>query len=588
MPRDTRSKYEHWLIGSSTDVLRDDFVEKHCRGDLIDLSTSRPFSGPLMLPTKGECLKLWLFLKDEVGRHNGKSLLTGTITGMVVTAISQYWRMAGYENEAEEMKLSDGNKRKLVSSIVKSYQSLLKSRSKNNDKAKAARDTFLADMGTCLYFGVSNLRDKLQTDRVRSNLGVTVEDLDFLDDQLGPRKTWAMSSKEDQEFAARKAANLKRKLPPVSKSSAQPSEASTSHDDGDGHEDISIEEEDKENEDPDFEVNTKSRKKASDRITVSIPRNLVGPALASSLDRTKESSYSAMRNLSALISSFQTPDGDKVGLEEFNLSRSSIERARQKERQLISLQAKMEFLENLPENLALHWDGSMMEDLLGIKNEVKAILASGGYGKYKEGKLLDVIELKDKDGKNTSTGEAQAKAVYATILDWGILLAIRAFVFDTTASNTGWHSGACVRLNFLLGRVILWLACRHHINELLAKNPFHAVVGYDPSPDVAIFVRMKNLFPSLDTTGPFLTFTLEAEQQAELIQTYTDILTKQGEDNKLLAREDYRELAEISLVMVGGQLPGGQSIRWRPPGACHKARFILFKESLLSIIDSPL
>ena len=587
MPRDTRSKYEHWLIGSSTDVLRDDFVEKHCRGDPIDLSTSRPFSGPLMLPTKGECLKLWLFLKDEVGRHNGKSLLTGTITGMVVTAISQYWRMAGYENEAEEMKLSDGNKRKLVSSIVKSYQSLLKSRSKNNDKAKAARDTFLADMGTCLYFGVSNLRDKLQTDRVRSNLGVAVEDLDFLDDQLGPRKTWAMSSKEDREFAARKAANLKRKLPPVSKSAAQPSEASTSHD-GDGHEDISIEEEDKENEDPDFEVNTKSRKKASDRITVSIPRNLVGPSLASSLDRTKESSYSAMRNLSALISSFQTPEGNKVELEEFNLSRSSIERERQKERQRISLQAKVEFLENLPENLALHWDGSMMEDLLGIKNEVEAILASGGYEKYKEGKLLDVIELKDKDGKNTSTGEAQAKAVYATILDWGILVAIRAFVFDTTASNTGWHSGACVRLNFLLGRVILWLACRHHINELLAKNPFNAVVGYDPSPDVAIFVRMKNLFPSLDTSGPFLTFTLEAEQQAELIQTYTEILTKQGEDNKLLAREDYRELAEISLVMVGGQLPGGQSIRWRPPGACHKARFILFKESLLSIIDSPL
>ena len=495
--------------------------------------------------------------------------------------------MAGYENEAEEMKLSDGNKRKLVSSIVKSYQSLLKSRSKNNDKAKAARDTFLADMGTCLYFGVSNLRDKLQTDRVRSNLGVAVEDLDFLDDQLGPRKTWAMSSKEDREFAARKAANLKRKLPPVSKSAAQPSEASTSHD-GDGHEDISIEEEDKENEDPDFEVNTKSRKKASDRITVSIPRNLVGPSLASSLDRTKESSYSAMRNLSALISSFQTPEGNKVELEEFNLSRSSIERERQKERQRISLQAKVEFLENLPENLALHWDGSMMEDLLGIKNEVEAILASGGYEKYKEGKLLDVIELKDKDGKNTSTGEAQAKAVYATILDWGILVAIRAFVFDTTASNTGWHSGACVRLNFLLGRVILWLACRHHINELLAKNPFNAVVGYDPSPDVAIFVRMKNLFPSLDTTGPFLTFTLEAEQQAELIQTYTEILTKQGEDNKLLAREDYRELAEISLVMVGGQLPGGQSIRWRPPGACHKARFILFKESLLSIFDSPL
>ena len=243
-----------------------------------------------MLPTKGKCLKLWWFFKDSDGRKNVQSLLNGTITGMVVKVISQYWIMAGYENEAEEMKLNDGSKYKVVSDIVKSYNGLLKSRSKNSDKAKSDRDAFLADMATCLNFGVKNLRDRLLSDRVRSNLGVQMEDLDFLDDQFGPRKRWSMSNTEDKEFAARKAANLKRRLPPVS--SAQPSEASASHDDGDGHEDSSNEEEDKENEDPDFEVASKSRKKASDRITVSIPRNLVSPALASFLDRTKESSYS--------------------------------------------------------------------------------------------------------------------------------------------------------------------------------------------------------------------------------------------------------------------------------------------------------
>ena len=68
MPRDTRSKHEHWLIGSSTDVLKNTFVESYCRGDQIDMSTARPFSGPLMLPTKGECLKLWWFFKDSDGR----------------------------------------------------------------------------------------------------------------------------------------------------------------------------------------------------------------------------------------------------------------------------------------------------------------------------------------------------------------------------------------------------------------------------------------------------------------------------------------------------------------------------------------
>ena len=151
---------------------------------------------------------------------------------MVVKVISQYWIMAGYENEAEEMKLNDGTKYKVVSDIVKSYNGLLKSWSKNSDKAKSDRDrdAFLADMATCLNFGVKNLRDRLLSDRVRSNLGVQMEDLDFLDDLFGQRKRWSMSSTEDKEFAARKAANLKRQLPPVS--SAQPSEASASHDFG--------------------------------------------------------------------------------------------------------------------------------------------------------------------------------------------------------------------------------------------------------------------------------------------------------------------------------------------------------------------
>ena len=112
--------------------------------------------------------------------------------------------------------------------------------------------------------------------------------------------------------------------------------------------------------------------------------------------------------------------------------------------------------------------------------------------------------------------------------------------------------------------------------ELLAKNPFHAVVGYDPSPDVAMFKKFKEIFPQLDTSGTFLTFDLEAEQAEDLIKLYTDILTREGEDGEMFVREDYRELAEISLVMVGGQLPGDEIYRWPQPGACHKARFLMF------------
>ena len=61
------------------------------------------------------------------------------------------------------------------------------------------------------------------------------------------------------------------------------------------------------------------------------------------------------------------------------------------------------------------------------------------------------------------------------------------FNFDTTASNIGIHSGAAIRLNYLFNRPVLYLACRHHVFDLLAKNTFHKLVRYDPSPDVAMF-----------------------------------------------------------------------------------------------------
>ena len=40
-------------------------------------------------------------------------------------------------------------------------------------------------------------------------------------------------------------------------------------------------------------------------------------------------------------------------------------------------------------------------------------------------------------------------------------------VFDTTSSNTGLLSGACVILDQLLGRPLLNLGCRHHVLELV-------------------------------------------------------------------------------------------------------------------------
>ena len=40
-------------------------------------------------------------------------------------------------------------------------------------------------------------------------------------------------------------------------------------------------------------------------------------------------------------------------------------------------------------------------------------------------------------------------------------------------------------------------------------------------------------------------------------------------------RDDYRELAECAVILLGETPPSGK-ITWRKPGACHKARFCSF------------
>ena len=193
-----------------------------------------------------------------------------------------------------------------------------------------------------------------------------------------------------------------------------------------------------------------------------------------------------------------------------------------------------------------------------------------------------MVELTDEDGCPTSTGLAQAEAVFDTIQEWGVSDNVVGYNFDTTASNTGPSSGAAIRVNFCQDRPVFYLACRHHVMDLLAKNTFNKVVGYAPSPDVAMFKRMKECFPSIDTSGDFLSF--DVDNKDELIELFSNVLTKLNVNGELFVREDYREVCEISLVMVGGELPGGKVMRWRAPGAAHKARFMAFALCSLKIL----
>ena len=99
----------------------------------------------------------------------------------------------------------------------------------------------------------------------------------------------------------------------------------------------------------------------------------------------------------------------------------------------------------------------------------------------------------NEEGDPTSSGETQAKASLQQIHEWELGEVIRALVFDTTASNTGLWKGAAVRIMKDLGRLVFFLACRHHICELIAKACWYAVFEEDLGPECKLFAGIMRL-----------------------------------------------------------------------------------------------
>ena len=139
-----------------------------------------------------------------------------------------------------------------------------------------------------------------------------------------------------------------------------------------------------------------------------------------------------------------------------------------------------EFAQLKPQFAALHWDGKMIKDVLGVPKHYTAVLVSGAPH-YTEGKLT-ISSLVDKDGKPTGTGETQAKEVFEQVKKWGLEKCIRALVFDTTASNTGLKKGATIRLMILMEKPIFFLACRHYVSEFIVEDAWFQLFETDLSP----------------------------------------------------------------------------------------------------------
>ena len=203
-------------------------------------------------------------------------------------------------------------------------------------------------------------------------------------------------------------------------------------------------------------------------------------------------------------------------------------------------------------------------------------------------KLLGVLQTEN------STGKSQCEATLTTAQEWHFLDRIIGTCFDTTASNKGIRQGEASLIEVELKRALLWLACRHHHCELHIKHAFTALKGERDRPKEPLFKRFKQDLSGFDINYSNSTFfEWPMDESSPIYEQAKSVLNwaQQCLAEKTFPREDYRELVELTLIYLGGQLPDGRVFKFRIPGAFHHARFMaqsiyLLKIHLLSVLFS--
>jgi hypothetical protein len=289
---------------------------------------------------------------------------------------------------------------------------------------------------------------------------------------------------------------------------------------------------------------------------------LNSPDVVSTLDRVNLSD----RDFVYLAAAFAKANNVDIAATTF--SASTVARRRKLLRKNLSEQSQKEFMEKDKNCLVIHWDGKLMENTTkttGEKNRIDriAVVVTGA----ETSKLLAVPKT------DSGSGEAQASVVFEQLQKWNLSKNTVGMSFDTTSSNTGKYNGACNLLEKKLKKNLLYLACRHHILEIVAASTFNAVFGVTTGPEVKLFNDFKNSWDGLDKRNysaindPRLKKPFLKKTKNSVVEFLKHALEN---SEKYCPRDDYKEICELCLVVLGER----QNYKFRRPGATHHARWM--------------
>lgn len=316
--------------------------------------------------------------------------------------------------------------------------------------------------------------------------------------------------------------------------------------------DYSINEELTESEDDEFPATRnenviKPKKRACKQILT--------PRLAAVLDKLKISSRDAVHIIIAVL------DAVGASTSDFIINRNSIRQQRDELRKENSTNIVSTFTKE-SQPLTIHWDTKLLPSLTGKTEDRLSIIATAP-------KVEHVLNMPDIP---SGTGIEIASAIYDTLEENNVLEKTEAFVFDTTAANTGKFKGACNILEKRIGRDILFLGCRHHIFEIVLAAVFVEGMGVSTGPEVAIFKKFKKHWPHIkhDIFLTGLSYPRIKEILGDERDEILDFANKKIEDD--FPRSDYKEFLELIIIFLGGTPPRG--LKFAKPGAMHLARWM--------------
>lgn len=248
-------------------------------------------------------------------------------------------------------------------------------------------------------------------------------------------------------------------------------------------------------------------------------------------------------------------------LDKLIMNKSSFLRSREKLRKVKAEKIKKLFINNENfEYITIHWDGKLIPDSFSLKkiDRLPILMSAGSMTK-----ILSVPSLENQ------TGRTIANAVYSVTEDWGLVDKVQAVCADTTNANFGRIQGAAVLFEQLIGRDLLYLACRHHIMELLLRAAFEAKIPGTSGPEVPIFLRFRKDWSIIDKTNIKNGLEGLEPKLQEKIPHVVFFLKNQLKEQQ--SRADYKEFVELCLLFLGA---ADETVELRKPGACHHARFM--------------